>query len=101
ARLAVFDFSGAWYNPRHRHSALAHVSPMMFEQAPGRDDRTMASEEGAARSFYPPRWRSRRIRALRKRFAVYQTGAIPRRDIGAHSSHHARTPRPRTSGAHH
>lgn len=33
ARLAVFDFIEAWYNPNRRHSALGHVSPVSFEQA--------------------------------------------------------------------
>jgi len=32
ARMAVFDFLVAWYNPRRRHSALDHESPMPYEQ---------------------------------------------------------------------
>lgn len=32
ARIAVFDYLEAWYNPRRRHSALAHASPMEFER---------------------------------------------------------------------
>ena len=41
ARLAVFDFIEGWYNPRRRHSGLAYLSPMIFEEAHGRDDRTV------------------------------------------------------------
>jgi putative transposase len=41
ARLAVFDFIEGWYNPRRRHSALDYLSPMIFERAHGRGDRTM------------------------------------------------------------
>jgi putative transposase len=43
ARLAVFDFIEGWYNPRRRHSALAYLSPMIFERTCGRGDRTVAS----------------------------------------------------------
>ena len=32
ARVAVFDYLEAWYNPRRRHSALAYASPMEFER---------------------------------------------------------------------
>lgn len=31
ARLAVFDFIEAFYNPRRRHSALGNISPARFE----------------------------------------------------------------------
>jgi putative transposase len=31
ARLAVFDFIEAWYNPKRRHSALGQLSPVSFE----------------------------------------------------------------------
>src|SRR6266545_1147623 len=41
ARLAVFDFIEGWYNPRRRHSALDYLSPMIFEWAKERDDRTV------------------------------------------------------------
>src|SRR5438128_5158665 len=41
ARLAVFDFIEGWYNPRRRHSALEHLSPMFFERTHVRDDRTV------------------------------------------------------------
>jgi putative transposase len=33
ARLAVFTWIEAWYNPRRRHSALGYMSPMNFERA--------------------------------------------------------------------
>ena len=32
ARLAVFDFLEAWYNPHRRHSALGYLSPVDFER---------------------------------------------------------------------
>jgi putative transposase len=32
ARLAVFDFIEAWYNPKRRHSALGQMSPVRFEE---------------------------------------------------------------------
>lgn len=32
ARLALFDYIEAWYNPHRRHSALGQVSPINFEQ---------------------------------------------------------------------
>jgi putative transposase len=41
ARLAVFDFIEGWYNPRRRHSALAYLSPMIFERSHRSADRTM------------------------------------------------------------
>jgi putative transposase len=44
ARLAIFDFIEGWYNPRRRHSALDYLSPIIFERAHARDDRTMPSE---------------------------------------------------------
>ena len=31
ARMALFTWIEGWYNPRRRHSALDHVSPMVFE----------------------------------------------------------------------
>ena len=33
ARLAVFDFIEAFYNPKRRHSSIGYVSPVMFEHA--------------------------------------------------------------------
>ena len=32
ARLAVFDYIEAFYNPHRRHSALGHLSPAEFER---------------------------------------------------------------------
>ena len=32
ARMAVFDFIEAWYNPHRRHSALGQMSPLNYEQ---------------------------------------------------------------------
>ena len=32
ARLAVFDYIEAFYNPRRRHSALDYLSPADFER---------------------------------------------------------------------
>jgi putative transposase len=31
AKLAVFDYLEAFYNPRRRHSALGQISPATFE----------------------------------------------------------------------
>jgi putative transposase len=59
ARLAIFDFIEGWYNPRRRHSALAYLSPLIFERAHARGDRTVASgstiDEGGAMSVSPSR----------------------------------------------
>lgn len=32
ARMAVFDFIEAWYNPRRRHSSIGQMSPLQFEK---------------------------------------------------------------------
>jgi len=32
ARIAIFDFVEAWYNPRRRHSALGYLSPVNYER---------------------------------------------------------------------
>jgi putative transposase len=32
ARMAVFDFVEAWYNPHRRHSALGQMSPVNCEK---------------------------------------------------------------------
>lgn len=32
ARIALFDYIEAWYNPHRRHSALGQLSPVNFEQ---------------------------------------------------------------------
>jgi putative transposase len=32
ARMAVFDFIEAFYNPRRRHSALGYLSPVEYER---------------------------------------------------------------------
>lgn len=36
ARSAVFEFIEGWYNPKRRHSAIAYMSPVAYEQAAGR-----------------------------------------------------------------
>jgi putative transposase len=36
ARMAVFDYLEAFYNPRRRHSALGYLSPIAYEQRPHR-----------------------------------------------------------------
>ncbi len=36
ARSAIFEFIEGWYNPRRRHSAIAYMSPVAYEQAAGR-----------------------------------------------------------------
>ena len=33
ARSAIFEYIEGWYNPRRRHSTLAYLSPIEFEQA--------------------------------------------------------------------
>ena len=57
ARLEVFDFIEGWYNPRRRHSALEHLSPMIFERTHARDDRTVPAgstiDQGGAISLSP------------------------------------------------
>jgi putative transposase len=42
ARLAVFTWIEAWYNPRRRHSALQYLSPLNYE----RKHATIADEPG-------------------------------------------------------
>jgi putative transposase len=32
AKMAIFDYIGAWYNPKRRHSALGPVSPINYER---------------------------------------------------------------------
>ena len=32
ARMAVFEFIEAWYNPHRRHSGLDYFSPMEYEK---------------------------------------------------------------------
>ncbi len=32
AKMAIFDYIEAWYNPRRRHSALGRVSPVDYER---------------------------------------------------------------------
>jgi putative transposase len=39
ARLALFTWIEAWYNPRRRHSALDYDSPIDFEARHGRQAR--------------------------------------------------------------
>jgi len=42
AKMAVFDFIEAWYNPRRRHSALGYLSPAEFESVHHRRDEQAA-----------------------------------------------------------
>jgi len=57
ARPAVFDLIEGWCNPRRRHSALAYLSPMMFEQTHVKGDRSVSSgptiDQGDAISVSP------------------------------------------------
>ena len=32
AKMAIFDYIEAWYNPKRRHSALDRVSPINYER---------------------------------------------------------------------
>ena len=32
AKMAIFDYIEAWYNPKRRHSALGRVSPINYER---------------------------------------------------------------------
>jgi putative transposase len=34
ARMAVFDYIEAFYNPRRRHSGIGYLSPAQFERRP-------------------------------------------------------------------
>ena len=33
ARMAIFDFIEAWYNPHRRHSSLGQMSPLNYERS--------------------------------------------------------------------
>lgn len=60
ARLAIFDFIEGWYNARRRHSALDHLSPLVYESTHATGDRTVAPRptiaQGGAMSVSPS-WR--------------------------------------------
>jgi putative transposase len=42
ARAALFDYIEGWYNPRRRHSALGHLSRVIYEKTRAIDHRTVA-----------------------------------------------------------
>lgn len=42
ARMAVFDFIEAFYNPRRRHSSIGMLSPAEFERRWARDQTDVA-----------------------------------------------------------
>jgi putative transposase len=50
ARLAVFDFIEGWYNPHRRHSALAYLSPLAYEQRGARAGAASPAEAACATS---------------------------------------------------
>jgi putative transposase len=48
ARMAVFEWIEAWYNPHRRHSSIDYLSPNEFER------RHLEREAGGLRPPYPP-----------------------------------------------
>jgi len=38
ARMAIFEFIEAWYNPHRRHSSLGYLSPMQYERRVRREE---------------------------------------------------------------
>ena len=32
AKMAVFDYIEAWYNPKRRHSSIGRISPVNYER---------------------------------------------------------------------
>ncbi len=45
ARMAIFEFIEAWYNPRRRHSSLGYLSPLAFERRSARVTPTVSTPD--------------------------------------------------------